>query len=345
MRSAATGRPAPTLRDVAEVAGVSFKTVSNVLNDHPQVRPGTRDKVLAAVAAVGYRRNLAARNLRLGRSGVIALAVPDLTQAFFAQLADEVIRIAAESDLQVLVEQTGGRREREVEALSNPRLSLTDGLLLSPLGLTQEDVQPDVAGRPLVVLGEPLFPGAVDHVTMQHAAAARAATSHLLELGRRRVMLLGAHTSEQSGVAFLRYRGYAEALASAGVVADPGLVVPIETWDRASGSRAMGQALDAGVQADAVFAMNDDLALGALRAMQERGVRVPADIALIGFDDVADGRFTYPSLSTVEPGRHEVARVAVGMLRERIEDRGRNLLPPRVVAPDFRLVLRESTGS
>jgi len=339
------GRAAPTLRDVAQVAGVSFKTVSNVLNDHPQVREATRAKVLAAVEQVGYRPNLAARNLRLGRSGVIGLAVPELSQAFFAQLADEVIRVAAEQDLVVLVEQTGGLRERELEALRNPRLSLTDGLLLAPLGLTHEDVTPDPAGRPLVVLGEPLFPGPVDHVTMQHEAAARAATEHLLGLGRRRVMLLGAHAAEETGVAALRYAGYRAAIEAAGLEVDDALVVPIETWDRSSGAEAMARVLDAGVRMDAVFAMNDDLALGALRSLQERGVAVPADVALVGFDDVADGRYTFPSLTTVEPGRHDIAREAVRLLRERIDDRARGELEPRVIAPGFRLVVRESTGS
>lgn len=344
MASTPEGRAAPTLRDVAQVAGVSFKTVSNVLNDHPQVRDSTRAKVLAAVEAVGYQPNIAARNLRLGRSGVIGLAVPELSQAFFAQLADEVIRIAAEQDLQVLVEQTGGLRERELEALRNPRLSLTDGLLLAPLGLAQEDVPPEPVGRPLVVLGEPLFAGPVDHVTMQHEAAARAATVHLLGLGRRRVMLLGAHAAERTGVAALRYAGYRDALTSHGLGIDDALVVPVEIWDRESGARAMAHVLDSGVRMDAVFAMNDDLALGALRSLQERGVAVPRDVALVGFDDVADGRFTYPSLTTVEPGRHDVARVAVSLLRERIDDRGRGEIEPRVVAPDFRLVVRESTG-
>lgn len=338
------GRAAPTLRDVAQLAGVSFKTVSNVLNDHPQVRESTRAKVLAAVEQVGYRPNLAARNLRLGRSGVIGLAVPELSQAFFAQLADEVIRVAAEQDLVVLVEQTGGLRERELEALRNSRLSLTDGLLLAPLGLTHEDVVPDPAGRPLVVLGEPLFDGPVDHVTMRHEEAARAATAHLLGLGRRRVMLLGAHATEETGVAALRYAGYRAAVDGAGLAVDDALVVPVETWDRRSGAEAMARVLDAGVRMDAVFAMNDDLALGALRSLQERGVAVPGDVALVGFDDVADGRYTYPSLTTVEPGRHDIAREAVRLLRERIDDRARGELEPRVLAPDFRLVVRESTG-
>lgn len=335
---------APTLHDVARVAGVSFKTVSNVLNDHPQVRESTRARVLAAVQELGYRPNISARNLRRGRSGVIALAVPELSQAFFAQLADEVIRVAADHGLVVLVEQTGGERERELETLRTPRLAMTDGLLLAPLGLTPDDVRAEPTTAPVVVLGEPLLPGPVDHVTMQHEAAARAATRHLLDIGRRRVLLLGAHAGETTSVAGLRHAGYRSALGALGVPVDDALVVPVEIWDRPSGALAMARVLDAGVRMDAVFAMNDDLALGALRVLQERGLRVPQDVAVVGFDDVADGRFAFPSLTTVEPGRHEVARLAVRYLVERIADRTERSLPPRVVAPDFTLVLRESSG-
>lgn len=331
------------MHDVARMAGVSFKTVSNVLNDHPQVRDSTRSRVLAAIDELGYRPNLSARNLRLGRSGVIALAVPELSQSFFAQLADDVIRVAAEHHLTVLVEQTGGDRERELEVLRSPRLTLTDGLLLSPLGLTAEDARAEAVGTPLVVLGEPVFDGPVDHVTMQHEAAARAATAHLLSMGRRRVALLGAHSGEVTSVAGLRLAGYRDALEDAGLPYDEALVVPIETWDRPGGARAMARVLDAGLELDGAFAMNDDLALGALRVLQERGVSVPGDVALVGFDDVADGQFAFPSLTTVEPGRHQIARIAVDFLRERIADRSR-AVEPRVVAPEFRLVVRESTG-
>ncbi len=322
---------------------MSFKTVSNVLNDHPQVRDTTRERVLAAVNELGYRRNLTARNLRMGRSGAISLAVPELSQSFFAQLADDVIQVAAKKDLVVLVEQTGGDRERELEVLRSPRLAQTDGLLFSPLGLRPEDARPELLATPTVVLGEPLFAGPVDHVTMQHRAAARAATEHLLGIGRRRIVLLGAHDGETATVADLRHSGYREALHDAGVALDPALVVPIDVWSRPNGARAMAALMDTGAEFDAVFAMNDDLALGALRSLQERGVRVPQDVALMGFDDISDAQFSFPSLTTVEPGRHEIARLAVEYLVERVGEADAGPVPARTTAPDFRLVVREST--
>jgi DNA-binding LacI/PurR family transcriptional regulator len=326
---------------VARLAGVSFKTVSNVIHNHPQVRQATRERVLAAIAETGYRPNIVARNLRSGRSGVIGLAVPELSQAYFAQLADDVIRAAEAHGLVVLIEQTGGQRARELDVLSSPRLALTDGILFCPLGLIGEDAQTVPVGGPLVVLGEQVLEQ-VDHITMQHAAAARAAIEHLIEIGRRRIVLLGAHPSEAGGTAGLRFAGYRDALKNAGLALDDSLVVPIQAWDRGSGAAAMSHFLSADHEFDAVFAMNDDLAIGVLRMLQEHGRRVPDDVAVIGFDDVDECRFMFPSLSTVDPGRREIAELAVDMLIDRIS-RPSSGVAPRVVAPAFRVVAREST--
>jgi DNA-binding LacI/PurR family transcriptional regulator len=339
------GAGAPTMHDVARAAGVSFKTVSNVVNDHPQVGEAIRERVRAAIEELGYRPNLAARNLRSGRSGVIGLAVPVLSQAYFAQLADDVIQAAGARGLVVLVEQTGGDRGRELEVLRNPRLALTDGLLFSPLGLTVGDVPEVTPAVPLVLLGEQILPAPVDNITMQNREGARAATAHLLGMGRRRVALIGAHTSETESTAGLRMAGYTAALDEAGVAFDPALIAPIEMWDRRSGAEAMRRMLDAGVQPDAVFAMNDDLALGALRVLQDTGLRVPEDVAVIGFDDVDESRFSVPRLSSVDPGRRRIAEMAVELLMERLSDRQRGEeRPARQEAPPFQLVLRESTG-
>src|SRR5690606_33185609 len=178
---------AVTLHDVAGLAGVSIKTVSNVINDYPHIRPATRAKVEAAIAELDYTPNLTARNLRSGRTGVIALALPDLSLAYFGELAAQVIREAEAAGLVVVVEQTGADRERELELLRSPRLKLTDGLIFSPLGMGAEDVAALDVPYPLVLLGERIFGGPADHVTMRNVEAARAATEHLIARGRRRI--------------------------------------------------------------------------------------------------------------------------------------------------------------
>jgi len=192
---------AATLHDVARIAGVSIKTVSNVINDYPHIRPTTKQRVLDAIAELDYRPNLSARSLRSGRTGVIGLAVPELSLSYFAELADAVIRSAERHGVTVLIEQTGGDRAREVELLTSPRRQLTDGLIFSALGMDSDDSEYLRVGYPLVLLGERIFGGPTDHVTMRNVDAARAATEHLIALGRRRIAVVGAHEGEVIGPA------------------------------------------------------------------------------------------------------------------------------------------------
>ncbi|MPQ96630.1 LacI family DNA-binding transcriptional regulator [Modestobacter sp. I12A-02628] len=329
-----------TLHDVARLAGVSFKTVSNVVNDYPHVRPSTRERVLEAIRTLDYQPNLSARSLRSGRSGVLSLALPELRLPYFAELADEVIRAAERRGLVVLIEQTNRDRKREVDLLSSARLRMVDGLLFSPLGLEPEDVELVRIDTPLVLLGERVFHPAVDHVTMQNVEAARAATEYLLARGRRRIALVGYHPGEVIGSAGLRFRGYREALEGAGLAVDERLLGVAELWHRQQGADAATQLLDSGVHFDAVFACNDTLALGAMHALTGAGRRVPDDVAVVGFDNTDEGVYSQPALTTVDPGRRGIAECAVDTLVQRIADR---TAPVRQTAIDFSIVQREST--
>jgi len=331
---------AVTLHDVAGLAGVSIKTVSNVINDYPHIRPATREKVEAAIAQLGYTPNLTARNLRSGRTGAIALAVPDLSLAYFAELAAEVIREAEAAGVVVLVEQTGADRTRELELLRSPRLKLTDGLIFSPLGMGQEDADALDVPFPMVLLGERIFDGPTDHVTMRNVDAARAATEYLIAQGRRRIAVVGAHEGELIGSAALRLQGYREALEAAGIPYDDSIIGYTTLWHRANGARSMRELLAAGVEFDAVFGLNDTLALGAMRVLQEAGRRVPEDVAVLGFDGLDEAEYSIPSLTTVDPGREWIARTAVSTLLERIA--GDADAPPRTLLADYRILQRES---
>ncbi len=332
---------AVTMRDVADRAGVSVKTVSNVVNGYPHIRPETRGRVEDAIAALGYQVNLSARSLRQGRTGMIGLALPELSLPYFAELADSVMRAAEQRGLVVLIEQTGAVRERELEVLRSERRRLTDGLLFSPLALEPEETAALDVDYPMVLLGERIFGGPVDHVTMANVEGARAATAHLLARGCRRVAVLGAHPGERMGSAALRLEGYRAALADAGLPFDPALVGEAGLWHRSTGAEAMGRLLDSGVEVDGVFAMNDALALGALHVLHARRVAVPGQVAVVGFDDVDDARYAEPPLSSVSPGREQIAQTAVGMLVERIAG---SAAPPRQVVADFAVVARESTA-
>ena len=335
---------AATLHDVAALAGVSIKTVSNVVNDFQHIRPTTRERVLKAIGELGYRPNMAARGLRLGRTGLIGLALPELSLSYFAELADAVMKAAEKRHLVVLIEQTGGGdRDREIEVLSSPRLQLTDGLIFSPLGMSSEDVAMLNVSYPLVLLGERIFGGPVDHVTMRNVEAARAATKHLIDKGRRRIAVIGAHEAEIVGSAALRVQGYREALDEAGIPFDESLIGYVGQWHRFDGAQAMREMLAGGVQFDAVFGLNDTLALGAMRVLQEAGLGIPHDVAVIGFDGLDETQYSLPTLSTIDPGRDEIADTAVRVLAERIASRGEPVEPQQYLA-DFSVIGRESTA-
>ncbi|MEV1004044.1 LacI family DNA-binding transcriptional regulator [Nonomuraea sp. NPDC050202] len=331
-----------TMQDVARRAGVSAKTVSNVLNGYPYIKESTRARVMAAIDELGYQMNISARNLRAGRTGIIALAIPELSLPYFAQLSDAVIEAAATKGWTVVIEPTGGVRERELEVLSGARRHLVDGVIFSPLALGPDDADHLRVDFPLVLLGERIPHGPVDHVTMNNVEASRAATQHLLDLGRRRIAVIGAFPGEQMGTATVRLNGYLAALEAAGIERDDTLITsPGPWWHRTEGAQAMQRLLDADIRFDAVFGFNDTLALGALHVLLWSGRRVPEDVAVVGFDNIEETRFSMPPLTSVEPGRLQIARTAVDLLAERVG--GTGPAGQREIYADFTLEVREST--
>jgi DNA-binding LacI/PurR family transcriptional regulator len=333
------------LRDVAERAGVSVKTVSNVVNGFVHVAPGTRSHVQAVIDDMGYRPNQSARSLRAGRTGVIALALPELDHPYCAELIGFVVEAAEENGWTVLVAQTDGDRGRELLVSAGIRHHLIDGLILSPVAIAADDLtRRGPADLPLVLLGEQISTGPVDHVAVDNVAAARLATEHLLSLGRTRVAAIGDQPGPdtEAGVAHLRRRGWREALLAGGVPVDETMVVAVPTYRREHGAEAMAVLLARDDRPDAVFCFNDTLALGALRELADQGLRVPEDVAVVGLDDIDDGRYSVPSLTTIAPDKEHIARTAVAMLAERLAPGG-DLLEPRDVRSPFQLAVREST--
>jgi DNA-binding LacI/PurR family transcriptional regulator len=330
-----------SLKDVAERAGVSIKTVSNVVNNYPHVTPAMRARVQAAIDELDYRPNLTARHLRKGRTGIIALAVPELGNPYFAELAGAVIDAAAEHELTVLLDHTRGDRRQEILVSQGFRVRVIDGLILSPLELEAEDLKGRSDDVPLVLLGEREYDLPHDHIAIDNVAAARCAVRHLLGRGRTRIAYLGARTDSANRPAHLRLAGWREELAAAGVPAPDSLVVPVGGWDRDDGARAMAELLDSGVRPDAVFAFNDLIAIGAMRVLHERGLRVPWDVAVVGFDDIAEGHFGAVTLTTISPDKQAIAEMAVASLLRSLS--GRAEPGGRELTAEFSLVEREST--
>ena len=330
-----------TQGDVARRAGVSPRTVSNVVNEFPLVSDELRQRVLQAIEELGYQPNLVARNLRRGRSGMIGLAVPELSVPYFSELAGLVIAEARRRSYTVVVEQTDGDPGRERQLLEqNARGHLFDGLIFSPLGLGEDELRRHAADTPTVLLGEHIEDGPFDHVGLDNVAAARDATAHLIALGRRRIAAIGDQSQSRGETGQLRSAGYREALRAGGLRYQPSLVVPASAFHRGSGAEAMAQLLDQATVPDAVFCYNDLLAIGAMQAVLRRGLRIPDDIAIVGFDDIEEARYAFPALTTIAPDKGALAHCAVAQLFARLADQS---APPASHQVGYSLMVRGST--
>lgn len=302
---------AASMRDVARVAGVSQRTVSNVVNDYVHVKAETRERVQEAIRALHYRPNISAQKLRNGRTGIVALAMPEIAAPYFAELADHLQRYAASRGITLLIDQTGGTREREMLVLEGYRSNVIDGLILSPLAVTAEDIAHHPLDVPVVLLGESIDHSDVLHVSVDNVAAARTATEHLIAGGRRHIAAVGTHAAgARTGPAERRVEGYRAALAAAGPQQPP-LTYGAEEWTRASGYATAAAIATSARTVDGLFCFNDLLALGALKGFADHGVRVPDDIAVVGWDDIEEASYSTPTLTSIAPDKQEIATRAV----------------------------------
>ncbi|MFJ6392513.1 LacI family DNA-binding transcriptional regulator [Streptomyces sp. NPDC091972] len=239
------------------------------------------------------------------------------------------------------LDQTDGDGDRERELLGrDSRATMFDGLLLSPLSISADELRERANRVPAVLLGEHIFNGDFHHVAIDNVAAAREATNHLHALGRRRIAAIGDQPYSTGETAQLRTIGYRQALERAGLAVDESLVVPTPRFHRHLGARAMEQLLALPEPPDAVFCYNDLLAIGAMHAVARAGLRVPEDVAVIGVDGIQEGEYSSPTLTTIAPDKAHIARLAVRTLAGIIE--GTASSPSEARAP-YRLLIRGST--
>jgi DNA-binding LacI/PurR family transcriptional regulator len=331
-----------TVRDVAALAGVSPKTVSNVVNGGVVVRPETRARVEAAVVELGYVPNLSARGLRNGRTGAIAVTLPELASAYSADLARWFVVLAHDRGLVVQLEQTATDPERERDLVSRARAHLVDGLVLNPVSLDASTLANTAGLPPTVVIGE-VEPEHVDQVHVDSRVAAREVTTMLLDRGHRRIAIVGAEQGDAvTATARLRQLGHEDALAAQRVPVDPALRVPLPEWTTSAAAQSFGEWLDSNPLPDAVFAFTDSIAFGVLHVLAGRGIRVPTQVSVVGFDDVDQAAFAVPALTTVSFDRRDFAAAALDLLERRIDDRE---APVRTVVVPHRIVERASVAT
>ena len=329
-----------TIRDIARAAGVSVATVSRVINGRPDVSPETRDAVMRVARAHNFATNRSARALSVGRTGLIGFTVPFVDESYFTAILSGAAEALYEQGQRVVLCPTHHQHEREVTLLDRLMHGATDGaIILLPEESSEELHKLQEYGYAFVVADprQPLGDG-IPAVSAGHSAGARAAVDHLLRLGHRRIALItgsrGWTATEE------RLEGFTTALAAAGAPFAPELVVEGHfTTDK--GHAAACALLDLPEPPTAIFASNDNMAVGALRAVLERGLRVPEDVSIVGFDDTELARCVFPRLTTVRQPLAELGRTAVSLLNRLIE--GQRIEALRVELAT-RLVVRESTG-
>jgi LacI family transcriptional regulator len=329
-----------TIRDIADLAGVSIATVSRVLNDRPDVSPETRETVLQVVREHGFSTNRGARGLSSGRTGMIGLTLPLVADAYFGPILSGAAEALYERDLRIVLAATLHEHDREVSLVERLMRGTTDGaILMLPEESEAELVSLQQQGFPFVVVDprEPP-PEGIPCVAAMHAAGAKQATEHLLGLGHRRIGAIagspGWYATEE------RLAGFRAALAGAGILLDPELVVHSD-WRLPWGTAAAHRLLELPDPPTAIFGFNDNVAIGALHAAYERGLRVPDDLSVVGFDDTNQAVIVTPRLTSVAQPLAELGRMGVSLLVRLLE--GQRLDAMRIELAT-RLVVRDSTA-
>jgi DNA-binding LacI/PurR family transcriptional regulator len=334
---------AATMRDVAALAGVSVKTVSRVVNLEPHTRPEVVQRVRAAIAELQWVPNGSARTLRTGRTGVVGIGVAELRRPYLAALVEALVAEADRRGMPAAVEPTHDEPDR-VRSLLEARGRYFDGVVL--IGSYQEPAPPEGAlrDRPVVVVQGGPSPAEIDRVDEDVAEAAALVSRHLAVIGRARPVLLGSDRARLPGEDPARASAVlGAALQAAGIGCPDVPTVRLDggIGDRRAGAHAALLALDRHPDADALVCVNDEVAVGALAAIASRGVDVPGRVAVIGYDNLDDGRFSTPSLTTIDPGPQRLARAALELLSDRL--RGVAPVHARAVTLPVDLVRREST--
>ena len=327
------------IRDVADSAGVSVATVSRTLQQPERVSPKTRSKVMAAVEQVGYKPNLMAVKFRSGKTHNLVVLVPTVANVFFARVISGMQQAAAEFGYSILLANTLGNNEIEAHYAKMVSTSQADGLIQLRAHNPFDNSMVNNNGLlPMVNACEVLNEGTFPVVTLDNRAAAKAMTTHLIELGHKNIaMIKGPHSSPLTQERLL---GYEDALNEAGLTLNEDLLFP--------GDFTLQAGYNAGIaiankhpRPSAVFCENDETAIGAMQAFKQAGLNIPQDISVAGFDDIAFSAFCDPPLTTIAQPAEEFGRTAVSLLVDLLNGKLRKA--PKVIMP-FELIVRDSTG-
>jgi LacI family repressor for deo operon, udp, cdd, tsx, nupC, and nupG len=324
------------IRDVARLAGVSVATVSRALSNPEKVSDASLQKVHSAIAQVGYRPNMLARNFRSARAYAVVVLVPDIANPFYSLFIRALEDRAQQKGYAVLLGDTRGTPEREMEYIRRVETRLADGIVqLRPSSeKSQNNIPADI---PCVnACGCEYTTGPA--IRIDNRAAAKTMVNYLISLGHRRIGVISGLKDNPHAID--RLDGYKEALAEAGIPFEKELVAEgdFTMW---SGLNAAFQFCNMKVRPSAVFSMNDEMAIGAMQTLKNQGIRIPEDMSVTGFDDIAYAKYSDPSLTTISQPAEEMGKMAMDMLLKVIE--GEPLSQRECVLPT-EFIIRKSTG-
>lgn len=328
---------AATLVEVARAARVSPSTVSRILNGTARVADAKKRAVQDAIARLGFRPNPMAHGLRKGRRMTIGVLAPEVDSPFFGGMFRGLTEALSGTDYVPVV--LGGPTDRESEARRFGDLlsRRVDGVVVVTCRLDDEELRDFAGNVPVVVSGRSLHGSRIFSMKLDNALGGELATRHLLELGHTRIAHLQGPSDHRDAAE--RAEGYRRALLAHGVKLDPALVVQ-SGFLAPEGLAAVERLLASGRRFTAIFAANDECAYGAHLGLHRRGLRVPEDVSLVGFDDLPGSQFTTPPLTTVRQPLEEIGRRAARSLLDLLHGR----TPPTDDMPEIELVVRDSTA-
>ena len=326
------------MSEVAKAAGVSTATVSRALSNPETVKPSTRERILQAVEELDYRPNALARQLRTQETKTVIVIVPNLENPLFAEAILGIEAEAEKSGFQVLAADARNQKDVERYYLTALRERQIDGIISMSAAMAQKILKEVAAEYPLVMAFQSFEDKRIPSVSIDNLAAARDMTTHLIRVGRRRI----AHITGYAPLNVYRERaeGYLAALAEHDLDAKPDWIRRGEAtlqggFEQAEALLALGE------RPDAIFCAGDTMAMGAIKALKKHGLRVPEDVAIVGFDDIGQAAFWDPALTTIRQPKQQIGETAFRKLYSLI--RKERFTSPRAILP-YELVIRESCG-
>lgn len=328
---------ASTIQDVAKEAGVSVATVSRVLNNSGSVAKGTRDAVLEAIRRLNYRPNLLGRNLRRTETRLVLVLLPTIANPFYSRIVKGMEDVAIKNGYNIMLCNTDSNAERERVYLELLKNKLADGVIFMAPELGKEELSALGRDFPVVQCCEYKEDARVHHVKIDNFEAAEKAANHLISLGHKRIGMISSDNKFLS--TRQREQGFRAALEAAGIEYD-GQLAANGDYSFKSGRRAALNLLALRNRPTAIFAISDVMAIGVLRAAREKGLRVPEDLAVIGFDNINFSSMCNPLLTTISQPKYDLGCMAMKLL---LRDIRGELDEPVEIVLENELIIREST--